>query len=470
VTIYTSSPTTPTGDTITFGANGAPQGGNWIIPSAGQSPNASITVNGKISASDIVTFRAGMDVNTPMSVVSTIPMNSGPAAVAINPTGTFAYVANTDGGTVSVIRTSDNVVVADVPVGSYARGLAVTPNGDFVYVTNHFSNNVSVIRTSDNTVIATVDVGAKPRGVAVNPEGSLVYVTNWDSNTVSIISTDSNAVVGSVAVGSNPWDVAISPDGSKAYVVNTHGNSVSVIRTSDNSVVKTIPVGSVPFGVSFNPNNNSAYVVNCLGNSVSVIDVYSDSTVSSFPAGGSNPLAITVNPSGTFAYVTNATGGVNDGISIIRLSDHTIVQKVPLYNPDTFGNFIGFVNDDLVGYVGDRQLPGTVSVLRMPSISAFGINVYSYTGDINVVTHAGRVSTNTGGPGDITVTQTGRSVMMAAQTAGGIVTLGNVDPIQIGGQTNGSKVYIQSTKPGALLTSARWETFSFAATSTEMHS
>jgi YVTN family beta-propeller protein len=107
-------------------------------------------------------------------------------------------------GTVSVIRTSDNVVTATVVVGNGPWGVAVTPSGDYVYVTNNLDGTVSVIRTSDNVVTARVVVGRGPWGVAVTPSGDYVYVANSSDATVSVISTSDNAVENTISVGNSP--------------------------------------------------------------------------------------------------------------------------------------------------------------------------------------------------------------------------------------------------------------------------
>ena len=91
--------------------------------------------------------------------------------------------------------------------GGGTRGVAVNPTGTHVYVANTdrpSSNTVSVIDTATNAVVATVPVGTDPFGVAVNPAGSRVYVANTSSNTVSVIDTATNAVVATVPVGTGP--------------------------------------------------------------------------------------------------------------------------------------------------------------------------------------------------------------------------------------------------------------------------
>ncbi|HEX3494293.1 MAG TPA: hypothetical protein VHT48_02795, partial [Methylocella sp.] len=86
----------------------------------------------------------------------------------------FAYVANGNDNTVSVIDTATNTMVATVPVGSQPVGVAVTPDGNRAYVTNQGDqfnpSTVSVIETATNTVVATVPVAVRPSSVAITPD------------------------------------------------------------------------------------------------------------------------------------------------------------------------------------------------------------------------------------------------------------------------------------------------------------
>lgn len=113
-----------------------------------------------------------------------------PWGVVLNPQGTRAYVANTAGGTVSVVAVNRENTVArlllDIKVGTEPYGLALTPNGTKLYVSNRSSNGVSVIDTSTNRVIKTIEnVGFHPRGIAISNDGDAedddetVYVTQF---------------------------------------------------------------------------------------------------------------------------------------------------------------------------------------------------------------------------------------------------------------------------------------------------
>jgi YVTN family beta-propeller protein len=63
--------------------------------------------------------------------------------IAITPNGTTAYVANTDDGTVTPIRTATNTAGPPIPVGSGPFDIAITPNGNTAYVLNSAGDTVT---------------------------------------------------------------------------------------------------------------------------------------------------------------------------------------------------------------------------------------------------------------------------------------------------------------------------------------
>ena len=73
---------------------------------------------------------------------------------------------------VSIVQTSDNMLVDTVDVGKFPQNVAITPDGNFAYVTNSGSNNVSLIQIGTRMVVDTVRVGKYPTGVAITIGGS----------------------------------------------------------------------------------------------------------------------------------------------------------------------------------------------------------------------------------------------------------------------------------------------------------
>jgi YVTN family beta-propeller protein/uncharacterized repeat protein (TIGR03803 family) len=266
-------------------------------------------------------------INIPTStVVNTIPVGSGPWGVAVSPNQTQVYVTNNHGNNVSVIDTTSSTVVATIPLQSSPFGVAFTPDGLSAYVVNGSSDSVSVINTASQAVVATVPVESGPVGVAmaVTSNGTFAYVTNSASNSVSVIAVASNTVLTTIPVGSGPRWVAVAPNSSLAYVENAGSNNVSVISIATNTVTATIPVGTSPFGAAFTPDGSFAYVVNSGSDTVSVIETKSG-TVSATVTGFDNPVHVALSTDGASAYVTNLNA--ND-VSVISTASNTITGTV----------------------------------------------------------------------------------------------------------------------------------------------
>ncbi len=302
-------------------------GDNMFSASTSPSQTLAITQNGPFAYVANINSNTVSVINLPTSTVAnTITVGSGPWGVAVSPDQTQVYVSNNHGNNVSVINTASNTVAATIPVQSSPFGVAFTPDATEAYVVNGSSNSVSVINTASQTVVATVPVQQSPVGVAMalTSNGSFAYVTNSASNSVSVIAVSSSAVVQTIPVGSGPRWVAVAPNSSLAYVENAGSNTVSVISVATNTVTATIPVGISPFGAAFTPDSSLAYVVNSASNTVSVIDTATSSVIATV-ARFSNPVHVALSSDGSSAYVTNLNA---NNVSVIATASNTITGTV----------------------------------------------------------------------------------------------------------------------------------------------
>ena len=85
-------------------------------------------------------------------------MGAKPVGVAFD--GTNIWVANSDGNTITKLRTSDGTLVGTYNVGT--RPIRLAFDGANIWVANFGSNNVTKLRASDGTVLGTYNVGAGP--------------------------------------------------------------------------------------------------------------------------------------------------------------------------------------------------------------------------------------------------------------------------------------------------------------------
>jgi YVTN family beta-propeller protein len=278
-----------------------------------------------------------------------IPVGDQPVAIVIHPDGTFAYVANFNSGTVSVIDIQPtsitfNHVVATIPVGTNPTDLAIFPDGDRVLVANAGSGDVSVIdgdkgSATANQVIATVGTGSSAKSIAVSPDGARFFIGN-DTGFI-VMSANSYSVVATIGTGSSAKSLAISPDGSLMFIL-TAGGSVLVVdiqpgSSSENQVIATVGTGSSAKSLAVSPDGSLLYVIQNNSDEVLVFTIDMISGVSALDPNaaapgfsvtitplhsaqaGADPSFVAVDPSGSgLVFVTNAG---DKTLSIINGSD-----------------------------------------------------------------------------------------------------------------------------------------------------
>jgi 6-phosphogluconolactonase (cycloisomerase 2 family) len=277
-------------------------------------------------------------------------------SVTVDPSGKFAYVANTgDGETTdgSVISyainattgalTSTGAVDGNCPGLCIPLSVAVDPSGKFAYVPNgdgEEPNNVAVYAI-DATTGALTSVGQTTiegfaASVAVDPSGKFAYVATASStpNAAGSVSmytinatTGALASIGTIAAGTNPGAMVVDPAGKFAYVANPGSSDVSMytinVTTGALTSVGTIATESGPVSIAVDPASKFAYVVNFSSNDVSMYTINSTTgalTSVGTIATGQFPTSIAIHPSGNFAYVTNS--GSND-VSIYSIDGTT---------------------------------------------------------------------------------------------------------------------------------------------------
>jgi YVTN family beta-propeller protein len=295
-----------------------------------------------------VTVIDGTTVLTPPT--TPIGVGAQPFGVAVNPTGTRAYVANsnmfdTGAPSVSVIDTASLTEVTRITVGidGQPTGVAVNEDGSRVYVANN-NGKVAVIDTATNTVINTLTPPPNtPRqlagivvaagavwavdlatgevisvtdssvpglflnftlmmGIAADPSGSRLYVSYGDTNgdlqiaIIDVATSFAQQTFTSVLVstsgndaGFNPGGVAVSPSGAFVYAPIASENRLAMINTANNSVTYRT-MNSGPFGVAVDPLGTRVYVGNSGNRTVTVLDAATNTVLQQSVSVGANPM------------------------------------------------------------------------------------------------------------------------------------------------------------------------------------
>jgi YVTN family beta-propeller protein len=365
---------------------GAQEGSNVIIKTPGSSN--SLSFQALASKQTILMYR-GLEYdegtatpyfNESSPIVDTITgIVTQPIDIAVNPSGTLAYVLSWTASKISVVNLTTNSVINTINVPTTGTNLqstvAFTPDGTLAYVVNYNKDSVNVIDVATGTVIKNINLNTagtknvQAWDVAFSPSGSTAYVSSAGSslsaNLLNVINVSTNTITNKINIA-DAYAVAVSPSGNLIYavvgnsilvispktdtainkinmgpsVVNSEGvtfnpsgtlayvshydfafppyapaNTISVINVAENKTVNTITVGNTPIGIVFNPSGTLAYVANYNSNSISVIDVANNTTVNTIQV-GAYPRHLAINPSGSMVYV-NSGSAKNPNIGVV---------------------------------------------------------------------------------------------------------------------------------------------------------
>jgi len=301
-----------------------------------------------------------------LSVVATVPVSFGPAAVTYDSSKDEVFVANFFDNTVSVIDDTTNNVTATIPVGSGPIGVTYDSSKGEVFVTNFFDNTVSVIDDTNNNVTATIPVGSSPRGIAYDSGKAEIFVSNSADNTVSVIDDTNNNVTATIPVGSSPLGIAYDSGKAEIFVANNIAGTVSVIDDTTNTVTATIPVGSgvssSPFGIAYDSTMNEMFVANNNDNTVSVITDANNNVTATIPV-GSAPIGIGFDSAMNEMFVANNN---DNTVSVVADTDNTVVATIPIgsgsyavaYDIAMHEIFVSNQNDNTVSVISNPVIPG----------------------------------------------------------------------------------------------------------------
>jgi DNA-binding beta-propeller fold protein YncE len=272
----------------------------------------------------------------------------------------FVYVANAGGNNVWAYSIAADGFLVPVPGSPFAVGrepdsVAVDPTGKFAYVANTGdANNVSAYRIAADGALKPVPgspfaAGSRPVSVAVDPTGKFAYVANNLDNNVSAYSIAANGALTQVpgspfATGSRPVSMAVDPTGKFAYVAHARVNTGWAYHIAANGGLTPVlgsspfPTWSFPVSVAMGPTGKYFYVVTSRG-----IDSRGDVGVNLIADGGFvvpihhfatgiQPSSMAVDPTGKFAYVAIQIGDIhslNGSVSAYRIAANGDLTPVP---------------------------------------------------------------------------------------------------------------------------------------------
>src|SRR5437899_11596636 len=181
------------------------------------------------------------------AVVASFAVGKRPRGIHAAPAGKRVFVTwsgsprmapGVDENRAPADKTADGLGVIDAAarklidrwhVGSDPEQFVVSKDGKFAFIANEDDASASIIDLGSGQSRGKVKVSEEPEGVGVNPANGEVYVTCEDKGEVFAIDPDAQRVIAKIDTGGRPRSVAFSADGSRAYVACENGGYVAVI-------------------------------------------------------------------------------------------------------------------------------------------------------------------------------------------------------------------------------------------------
>lgn len=265
----------------------------------------------------------------------------GPEHASVSPDRRWLYVANVEGGAVSVVDLPAMRVVQVLSGLAHPHNIVFAEDGRKAYVAQAGAHALAVVDVRTHRVVGQIAVAepvlvaarAGERAIEVQgvnnavlvPGTGLLFAPDQDAGLVAVVDTRTDRVVDRIAVGREPWEPYLTPDGRRLLVPNLADQTVSVIDTATRRVVATLPGGREMTGVVVSADSRKAYLVRRGDDLVSVLDLARLAVVREIPAGKEPEVAARL-ADGSKVYV--ASSGSND-VTVIETATDKVVARVP---------------------------------------------------------------------------------------------------------------------------------------------
>lgn len=263
-----------------------------------------------VAVSTAVALATGLLVAPPASAAlppadAVYTVGDIPMGIATDSTGTIAVTVNVGDNTASVIDLGTSVVSSvtlDTQEDWRARDVAVDPSGTYAYVTNFHTGSISRIDLSDNSV-TQIPVGGNPTRIVIDPAGVYAYVTVGaaaDRIKLSDLTVDSSflsPVAGPLVITADSSIIYSYSDTARRYTASTGAVADTFVTGAGNVT-----------GAGFNADQSAIYGVNDGGwvRRTSLTTLLTEVWVPHGSAGSNSSSWVSI---GNYAYVP----AINDG-------------------------------------------------------------------------------------------------------------------------------------------------------------
>jgi YVTN family beta-propeller protein len=345
--IYFYNPSTGNGAPVEVGSNPAQSAfyssdGKtvWIIePGANSHPGALIPV-------DVATHKSG----------TAIALGIAPTAYGLTPNRQTVVITNRSSSTLSIVDLVKRAVVATVPLAGTPTGVAIDATGSIAWVAATLNHELIPVHLQSHVAAAAVSLPNAPGDLALPAAAGVAWVLYPSSNgSLSFLGGSAGPVEHTIPVGNDP-DLLIGTGSESSWVANSLDNTVEPINYFGQSAGKPIAVDRAPVDLKLTADGSSVLVLS-YGDGVhpGALSSINAATlkVSAPIAVGPGPGDLTLSPAGDVAFIASYR---TNTISVVDLTNWKLKRVIPLpcgptnlaITPDASQLFVGCADSSAI--------------------------------------------------------------------------------------------------------------------------
>lgn len=170
--------------------------------------------------------------------------------------GATLFTSNMGSNSASIIERNAGGAARQtlVTTGAGPEGLDLSPDGRQLWVANSQGGSVTIIDVATRAVVKTLDTGTRRSNrLKFTPDGTLALISDLTAGELVVVDVKSQSVKTRLPIGRGASGILVVPDGSRAYVAAASERKLAVVDLKSLTVTGQIPTGGGPDGMAWVP-------------------------------------------------------------------------------------------------------------------------------------------------------------------------------------------------------------------------
>jgi len=243
----------------------------------------------------------------PLRASGTVHTGAVPTRIAVNASGTRAYVTNQFAEQIGILDLRERRQTGAIPVSGHPLSVLLSPDRRVLYVTTNL-DSLHAIWIATGQIMASVAIPMACTSLAVHPSGTRLYVPTWKAGWILELDAHTLRTTREFAIGGVVHEIVPPSDGLTLYATNEAGWLDALHLASGRRA--SLHFDSIPHGLALSPDAAVLYVGLLDAGRVAMIDRRALTPISSILTGG-KPRRIAFDAAGRCALIANELGWVD---------------------------------------------------------------------------------------------------------------------------------------------------------------